>query len=68
MVSGFTKHYYFCRCDKCGQSAVVEQTNEIYNGAQAARSLGWSFGKDKRVFCSSCRQSRLYDKHRGFIM
>ncbi len=59
MVSGFSKHYYYCRCDECGQSSVVEQTNEIYNGAQAVRSLGWSFGKDgTTVKCSLCRTYR----------
>lgn len=67
MISGYSKHFYVCKCDCCNETVVVEETNKIYNGAQAVRSLGWSFGKDKRVFCSSCRQVRLCDQHRGFI-
>ena len=67
MVLGYSKHYYLCKCDLCGQVETVEESKNIYNGAQAVRSLGWSFGKDKRVFCKSCRQSRLADRHRGMI-
>ncbi len=67
MIEGFSKHFYLCTCDKCGEQVVVEQDRHIYNGAQAVRSLHWSFGKDKRVLCSSCRQSRLCDQYRGFV-
>ena len=65
MVFNISKHYFKCFCDKCGLMVEVEENIfiGIYNGAQAARSLGWSFGKDRRCFCSSCRKMRLVDKH-----
>ena len=53
---------YFCRCDKCLKSASVERDDDagIYNGAQAVRSLGWSFSKDgKTVLCDTCRNYRF---------
>ncbi len=37
---------WVCTCDKCGKSQEVEPSDEIYNGAAAARSIGWKFGKD----------------------
>ncbi|MDE6597975.1 MAG: hypothetical protein K2K60_05000 [Clostridia bacterium] len=49
-------HVFVCKCDKCGKSEEVNETEKIYNGAQAVRSLGWSFGKDKSVKCDKCRQ------------
>lgn len=50
-------HVFVCTCDVCGsREEVKENYNGIYNGAQAVRSLGWSFGKDKSVKCSSCRK------------
>lgn len=55
--------YYFCQCDKCGKTAKVDPSREIYNGAQAVRSLGWSFGKDRRVLCDSCRNAHLTDNY-----
>lgn len=60
MVSSF-----LCRCDKCGKKELVLRTlTENYNGAQAVRSLGWSFGKDRSVFCESCRSTRMNDRYR----
>lgn len=54
-----------CVCDKCGAVRNVEKDyDKIYNGAQAVRSLGWSFGKDKSVKCSKCRQTAWGDMYR----
>lgn len=54
-----------CVCDKCGAVRDVEKDyDKIYNGAQAVRSLGWSFGKDKSVKCSKCRQTAWGDMYR----
>lgn len=60
-----------CVCDKCGAVRDVEKDyDKIYNGAQAVRSLGWSFGKDKIVLCSKCRMDNYlyagwYEKQSG---
>ena len=40
---------------------LVSKTNEIYNGAQAVRSLGWSFGKDGKLLCDECRKENYKD-------
>lgn len=55
---------YICTCDKCGKCVDVQENLEagIYNGAQAVRSLGWKFGKDKSVKCLECR-SHDWDDH-----
>jgi hypothetical protein len=43
-------------CDVCGRTASVRKDSEnIYNAAQAVRSIGWSFGKDKTIKCAQCR-------------
>lgn len=55
-VGSFKVIYYFCKCDNCGKvSEAIEKTKSIYNAAQAARSIGWSFGKDGKVTCLDCR-------------
>lgn len=56
-VRSYSVHVYVCTCDKCGKRVDVGENREkgIYNGAQAVRSLGWKFGKDKTVKCSECR-------------
>ncbi len=54
--------YYYCICDNCKKTATVNQTPINYNGAQAVRSLGWSFGKNQKVFCNECRK-RNYNDH-----
>lgn len=60
-VGSFTKTYFVCQCDECGKvSEAIEKTPTIYNGAQAARSIGWSFGKDGKVTCLDCRD---WDDH-----
>lgn len=62
-VNSYTLHIYVCKCDVCGKiKEVKENYPRIYNGAQAVRSLGWSFGKDKNVKCSDCRK-RAYNDH-----
>lgn len=65
-VSSYSVHVFVCVCDVCGERADVEESlrNGIYNGAQAVRSLGWSFGKDKSVKCSKCRQTAWGDMYR----
>ncbi len=55
-VYSSSKLYYSCICDKCGKFEVVEESKTIYNRAQAVRSLGWSYGKDKSVLCANCRK------------
>lgn len=56
--------YYSCICDKCGKYEQVRESNTIYNRAQAVRSLGWSYGKDKSVLCNYCRKANLNDKYK----
>lgn len=67
MICSFSVVYYFCKCDYCGSVRKVEKTEKIYNGAQAVRSLGWSFGKDSKVRCVLCRKFRIVDKYRPDI-
>lgn len=57
-VSSYSVHVYVCICDKCGKRVDVEEDIKagIYNGAQAVRSFGWKFGKDKSVKCADCRR------------
>lgn len=66
MIKGFCKYYYVIKCDVCGKSEVVERDFDhgVYNGAQAVRSLGWSYGRDKRVMCKDCRIGNI---RQGFI-
>lgn len=56
---------YECQCDICGVTVTVEKDyQKIYNGAQAVRSLGWSYGKDGSVRCVNCRATRIVDRYR----
>ena len=64
-VVGYQVTFYRCHCDVCGKTYDVEKDYEkIYNGAQAVRSLGWSFGKDSRVLCCDCRKTHMTDRYR----
>ena len=54
-VYSSSRLYYSCICDKCGKHEVVEESKTIYNRAQAVRSLGWSYGKDRKVLCDKYR-------------
>ena len=64
-VIAWSVRVFSCRCDICGKTAEVKENYpRIYNGAQAVRSLGWSFGKDKSVKCDRCRLPSLYDKYK----
>lgn len=55
-VTSYSVHVFVCKCDICGKLVEVKENyHGIYNGAQAVRSLGWSFGKDKSVKCDKCR-------------
>ena len=56
--------HYVCRCDRCHKMAIVPEGKEIYNGAQAVRSLGWSYGKDKSVIFDICRRQNHFDKYK----
>ena len=58
--------YYFCVCDNCKTTAKVERTSKIYNAAQAVRSLGWSFGRDRQVYCVKCRQRNYFDNYKYY--
>lgn len=55
---------YQCICDQCKAIVSVDKAPSIYNGAQAVRSIGWSFGKDGRVLCKKCRQQNFEDKYK----
>lgn len=57
---------YYCTCDTCKKRETVERTivNNTYNGAQAVRSLGWSYGKDGKVLCDTCRRYNRNDHYR----
>ena len=65
-VSSYSVHVFVCTCDVCGKRVDVEESlnNNIYNGAQAVRSLGWSFGQDKSVRCGKCRRYYV-DKYKS---
>ncbi|MDE6597253.1 MAG: hypothetical protein K2K60_01265 [Clostridia bacterium] len=63
-VRSYSVHVFVCFCDDCGKSAEVQETKKIYNGAQAVRSLGWSFGQDKSVRCGKCRRC-YFDKYKS---
>ena len=58
--------YYCCVCDNCQKNERVDRSALIYNGAQAVRSLGWSFGKDGKVLCKTCRMRNYDDHYRWF--
>lgn len=55
--------YYLIRCDCCLKTERVEKNLKLYNGAQAVRSIGWSFGRSGRVLCKYCRINSLYDRY-----
>ena len=55
---------YFCCCDNCRKIIVVPKTISIYNGAQAARSVGWAFGKNGKVLCDCCRKGNVNDRYK----
>lgn len=65
-VSSYSVRIFVCTCDICEKCEYVEENlyKGIYNSAQAVRSLGWSFGKDKSVKCSKCRQTSWGDMYR----
>lgn len=64
-VTSYTTKIYVCKCDVCGKTEYVEESlaNKIYNGAQAVRSLKWSYGKDKSVKCDICRRKEWNDHY-----
>lgn len=59
-------HIYVCTCDECGKCIEVQENDKIYNGAQAARSLGWKFGKDRSVKCDKCRSNDWNDHYNWY--
>lgn len=64
-IGSYSVHVFVCTCDVCGcREEVKENINGVYNGAQAVRSLGWSFGKDKVVKCDKCRKTAWGDMYR----
>lgn len=65
-IGSRTEFYYVCQCDNCKTIAEVKRTADIYNAAQAARSLNWSFGKDKKVLCKRCRMNNYSDNYKWF--
>ena len=64
MVKLCSVKFYYCVCDECKTHASVERCEGMYNGAQAVRSLGWSYGKDGKTLCQSCRQKNCFDKYK----
>lgn len=64
-VTSYSIKYYVCVCDKCGKrSDPIKDTSQVYNRAQAARSIGWSYGKDCKVLCDNCRMDNWEDRYR----
>ncbi len=66
MVTSKSILYYCITCDKCNAYEKVAQNfnHGVYNGAQAVRSIGWSYGKDGTVLCSYCRKKHYTDRYR----
>lgn len=67
MVTSYSVLIYVCTCDNCNKVQRVEKNfnKNIYNRAQAVRSLGWSFSKDgKRITCDNCRKHNWKDSYR----
>lgn len=65
-ISRINAPRYMCVCDICKNVSLVDaylQSN-IYNQAQAVRSLGWSYTRDKKVICKHCRKHNVADKYR----
>lgn len=58
MINRYALFYYVLTCDKCGAKKNVEETKTAYNAAQAARSIGWSYGRNGAVLCKNCRRPR----------
>lgn len=57
---------YMCVCDICKNVSLVDSYlhPNVYNQAQAVRSLGWSYSIDKKVICKHCRQQDVSDRYR----
>ena len=65
-IKTYSVHVFVCTCDICGRvEQVRENYSTAYNAAQAVRSIGWSYGKDKSVKCDVCRQSERHDRHKN---
>lgn len=64
MIKTYNIHIFVCQCDRCGEIREVQESLTAYNAAQAARSIGWSYGKDKKTFCRNCRKQNLKDKYK----
>lgn len=60
MVGMYKIRVYVIECDCCKCVRAVEEdfSKRIYNGAQAVRSIGWSYGRNKQVLCSKCKIDR----------
>jgi hypothetical protein len=65
-VLTYNVHVYRCTCDVCGarQDVLQDDDKGIYNGAQAVRSIGWSFGKNSIVRCKDCRRLDMTDHYK----
>lgn len=66
MVEYYTVAYYLCVCDSCGKKENVNRSETVYNAAQAARYLGWSYGRDRKCYCKSCRRNNYGDNYKWF--
>lgn len=55
---------YVCQCDNCKKIVEIEKTENIYNGAQAVRSINWAFTRDKKVICKNCRMKTYKDNYK----
>ncbi len=63
-VRTWHKPYWHCICDNCGKNELIAKTKDLYNGAQAIRSLGWSFTKDRKTYCKKCRMEQWNDNYK----
>ena len=55
MVSSYRKTFFVCECDLCGLTLVIEKSSKVYNRAQAARSFGFSYGRNRKCYFKYCR-------------
>ena len=65
MVISYSILIYQCICDNCGAIKEVQSNKkDCYNRAQAVRSIKWSYGKDRKVFCKNCRKHNYKDNYK----
>lgn len=59
MVYSYSKLFYSVSCDCCGKTIIVEATDRIRNSAYAVRSLGWTFSRQGKIRCFTCKMHHI---------